>query len=387
MGAAPRGRGRMFSVMSRRKLALIAMASSGDSGGHRRVFTRPGRGALAITAIAQRRDRSAVMIQGRALVIARETAGRPWRFIGTAQMNSSPDAGWRIGGRVIQRGCPNPSGTRHARHERPAFAARRTLRRRQRARGDQLNATLAVLLGHRSVRSYLPTTLPPGALETIVAAAQSAASSSNLQVWSVVAVEDQARKERLAALAGNQSHIAACPTFLVFVADLARVGMLAEAQGTVADGANYLESFIVGVVDASLAAQNAVVALESMGLGSVYIGGMRNHPEEVAEELGLPARVMAVFGLCVGYPDPAVRTDIKPRLPQEAVLHRERYDTAPLADAAARYDLAMDGFQALQALRPAAWTRTVVNRLRGAASLSGRDRMRAALAALGFELR
>ena len=250
-----------------------------------------------------------------------------------------------------------------------------------------LNATLEVLLGHRSVRSYLPTKLPAGTLEMLVAAGQSAASSSNLQVWSVVAVEDQARKDRLAALAGNQAHIGACPLFLVFLADLARVELLAEAQGAVADGANFLEAFIVGVVDAALAAQNVAVAAESLGLGTVYIGGMRNHPEAVAAELGLPPRVMAVFGLCVGTADPAVRTDIKPRLPQEAVLHRERYDTGATAAAAARYDVAMDAFQTLQSMRPAAWTQTVVNRLRGAGSLSGRDRMRAALAALGFELR
>ena len=59
------------------------------------------------------------------------------------------------------------------------------------------NDHISSLLTHRSVRSYLSKPLPKGTLETLIAAAQSAASSSNLQLWSVVAVEDPARKERL----------------------------------------------------------------------------------------------------------------------------------------------------------------------------------------------
>ena len=68
-------------------------------------------------------------------------------------------------------------------------------------------------------------------------------------------------------------------------------------------GLDYLEPFIVGIIDTALAAQSAAIALESLGLGFVYIGAMRNHPEEVAAELGLPPHVMALFGMCVGYPD------------------------------------------------------------------------------------
>ncbi|WP_415078380.1 nitroreductase family protein [Pseudomonas cerasi] len=63
-----------------------------------------------------------------------------------------------------------------------------------------------------------------------------------------------------------------------------------------------LESLLLGTIDSALAAQNAVVALESLGLGSVYIGAIRNDIEGVAKELGLPPQVYPVFGLCVGYP-------------------------------------------------------------------------------------
>ena len=65
-----------------------------------------------------------------------------------------------------------------------------------------------------------------------------------------------------------------------------------------------------------------VVAAESLGLGTVYIGAMRNDPQRVAELVGLPKQAVVVFGLCVGHPDPAAKAEVKPRLPQSSVLQR-----------------------------------------------------------------
>lgn len=62
------------------------------------------------------------------------------------------------------------------------------------------------------------------------------------------------------------------------------------------------ENFIVATVDVALAAQNAAVAAESLGLGIVYIGGIRNRSEEVAELLGLPYLAYPVFGMCLELP-------------------------------------------------------------------------------------
>jgi nitroreductase len=61
-------------------------------------------------------------------------------------------------------------------------------------------------------------------------------------------------------------------------------------------------------------------------------------PEEVAAELGLPPKVFALFGLCVGCPDPAAPTGIKPRLAQPAVLHREQYSLDAQRDAIRHYN-------------------------------------------------
>lgn len=245
---------------------------------------------------------------------------------------------------------------------------------------------LAGLLAHKSVRGFLPTALPAGTLEALVAAAQSAASSSNLQAYSVVAVEDPAQKRRLSELAGNQEHVEEAPLFLAWLVDTSLLRGAARAAGRPAEGLDYLDTFLMGAIDAALAAQNAVVAAEALGLGTVYIGALRNKPELVAEALGMPRDVFAVFGLCVGYPDPARLSGVKPRLSQRVVLHRERY-TAAAHGELAQYDQALTAFQRSQGVPPIPWTEQATTRVATAGALNGRDRLREALESRGFALR
>jgi nitroreductase len=241
------------------------------------------------------------------------------------------------------------------------------------------------ILHHRSVRSYKSDALPAGTLETLVAAAQSAATSSNLQVWSVVAVKDPTTKAICAEMAGNQKQIAECPLFLLFLADLARLNRVADQLDLPRTGNDTFEMFLTASIDASLAAQNAVLAAESLGLSTVYIGGMRNKPEEIAAFLNLPPATMVVFGLCVGYAAEGKGGSIKPRLPQEAVLHRERYDLAGQDEAVARYNAAMADFYTREKMDVRGdWARHSSRRISGPESLSGRQFLMSILRRMGF---
>lgn len=251
----------------------------------------------------------------------------------------------------------------------------------------QWNDTLATILNHRSVRAFLPTRLPAGTLDLLIAAAQSASSSSNLQLWSVVAVEDPDHKARLSELAGQQKFIRDAPLLLVWLCDHARLSAIAAERQMPVEGIYYLEEFIVGIVDAALAAQSVVIAAELLGLGCVYIGAMRNLPEQVAAELGLPPQVFAVFGMSVGYPDQAGETGVKPRLPRAVVLHRERYSDDSQAPDITRYNATVRAFQREQGMREQDWTQQAIDRVKDIAALRGRERMREALRQLGFELR
>lgn len=253
---------------------------------------------------------------------------------------------------------------------------------------DEGAAVIGQLLAHRSVRAFLPDALPEGTLQTLVAAAQSASSSSNLQAWSVVAVRDPARKARLAEWSNRQAHIEQVPLFLVWVADLSRLDRTAARLGREAAANRYLEMFLVAAVDAALAAQNAVVAAEALGLGAVYIGALRNQADRVAAELRLPPHAFPLFGLCIGRPDPQRPAAVKPRLAQAAVLHHETYqaDGAQEAAAVEAYDALIQRFQAGQGLPAQPWSEQASQRVAGAASLSGRHRLAVVLRAQGFAL-
>ena len=248
------------------------------------------------------------------------------------------------------------------------------------------NAALASILSHRSIRKYLPTKVPDDILALTIAAAQSAPTSSGLQAWSVVAVEDPDRKARLAALAAPNPQILSAPLFLVWLADLSRLRSLAIEHGKAGAGLDYFESLLLATIDAALAAQNAVIALDALGLGSCYIGGIRDHPEEVGKLLGLPPETVAVFGMTVGYPDPAVETEVKPRLPQSLVLHREQYRTECVKDDLAGYDEIMRGFQAGQGMAVRGWTQVVASRIADAAALKGRDVLLQVVRRMGFKV-
>ena len=252
---------------------------------------------------------------------------------------------------------------------------------------DLINPVLETLLAHRSVRGFHGDALPEGTLELLIAAAQSAPSSSNLQTFSVISIEEPERKSRVATLAANQNFIREAPLFLAWLVDLSRIEHIASTKGVEAEGLQYLDTFLMGAIDAALAAQNVVTAAESLGLGTVYVGALRNQPLDVAKELGLPKQVFPLFGLAVGRPDAARPASIKPRLPQALVLHREQYGTAPVDDAIGGYDELIAGFNRSQQLPPARWTERTLERLRTVAALRGRDKLREQLGVQGFELK
>ncbi len=191
---------------------------------------------------------------------------------------------------------------------------------------------------HASVRQYRPDPVSVGMVELVVAAGQRSSTSSNLQTYSIVAITDADKKARIAELIGNQRQILQAPVFLVWCADLSRLDRVCDLRGHRQVTA-YVESFLVAAVDAAIAMQTAALAAESLGLGMCYIGAIRNQPREVISLLQLPRLVFPISGMTLGWP--AVEPPIRPRLPLEAVLHWECYDSSQEAGALEAYDQTM----------------------------------------------
>ena len=181
-----------------------------------------------------------------------------------------------------------------------------------------MTPTIDLLRSHRSIRSFTDQPITEEQREAILGAAQGASTSSFLQCSSIIRITDPALREKLVEFTGGQKYVASAAEFWVFCADFNRNQQInPQAELGLA------EQLLLGCVDTALLAQNAMTAAESLGLGGVFIGGIRNQVEEVIELLKLPKFVMPLFGMCIGHP--AQDHQVKPRMPQSMLVHENSY--------------------------------------------------------------
>ncbi len=179
-----------------------------------------------------------------------------------------------------------------------------------------------LLRSHRSIRQFRDEAIDDDLVEKIVSAGLASATSSNLQGTTVIRVRNAETRSAIAELAGGQTYVETAAAFFVWCADLHRSSVACEMGGGEFHP-GMTEHFIIAATDCAIAAQSAVVAAESVGLGICYIGGIRNDPAKMTDLLDLPEQVVPLFGLCLGWPDqdPA----LKPRLPISVTLKEETY--------------------------------------------------------------
>ncbi len=177
-----------------------------------------------------------------------------------------------------------------------------------------MNPVVDTIKGHRSIRAFKDEPISTQQLNTIIESGIAASSSSLLQVVSVIRVTDKEKRAKLAELAGNQKYVVTAAEFLVFCIDYQRhFEMNPDVKP------EFTELTLIGAVDSGIMAQNCLLAAESMGLGGVYIGGLRNSPNEVDELLRLPKYTAILFGMCLGHPDQDPQ--LKPRLGANVIVH------------------------------------------------------------------
>lgn len=195
------------------------------------------------------------------------------------------------------------------------------------------------LLERTSVRRYTYDKIPAEMMEFIYNAVRNTPTSYNGQQFSVIDISDQSLKEELAAITG-QKQIKTCSNFLVFCSDFNKVALLATEKGVeMPPITDTMDGAILGIIDASLAMMSAVVAAQSLGLGSNCIGYLRTvDPAKIAEILGLPKGVFVVCGLAIGFPNE--HPDLKPKQPASLVFHKNRYrdDSEKMVKELSEYD-------------------------------------------------
>lgn len=245
-----------------------------------------------------------------------------------------------------------------------------------------MNETMSCMRQHVSVRSYTDQPIDLELLQQLIGCGQDASSSSFIQAYSVIRVCDEENRRVIARAAGNQRWIVQAAEFLVFCADMQRISYCCEKEGQ-GELEGYTEHFITATIDTALMAQNVLLAAESIGLGGVFIGGIRNDPEVVCECLQIPQQVYPAFAMCLGWP--ADKNEHKPRFPLHSILHEDRYHEEDNARHVDDYDRNMSRYYAARQgqLKRTDWSKQTAMAVQG----KKREHMMGFLQQRGFLLR
>lgn len=225
---------------------------------------------------------------------------------------------------------------------------------------------LETILNHRSIRKFTEQPISEELLRTLFEAGMAGSSSGFLQSASIIRVTDkQLRYEirRICAEAQDAKegekyghpYVEHCAELLIYCMDNQRhLQVVPNAQ------IDWTEVTLVGAIDSAIMAQNLLVAAESLGLGGVYLGSVRNDINRLSELLQLPAGVVPMFGMALGYPDqdPAMR----PRLPVELVVSTNKFESAS-KEAVEAYNDTMKAYYVERGQPGMDWTKQVMNYL------------------------
>ena len=181
------------------------------------------------------------------------------------------------------------------------------------------------LKSRKSVRAFEDRQIPEDIKQEILRCAAQAPTAGNQQLYTILDITDQTLKEKLAVTCDSQPFIAKAPMVLIFCADAQRWHD-AYIEAGCGPRAPWAGDLMLAVCDAAIAAQNAVTAAESFGIGSCYIGDIMERCEAHRELLGLPPFVFPALMLVFGYPTQQQISREKPeRFAMKHIVHENTY--------------------------------------------------------------
>lgn len=226
-----------------------------------------------------------------------------------------------------------------------------------------MNYTIHHQLQHRAIRKFTDQAISEEIIQTLREVVNRTATSVGMQSFSVIRVSDPEIRSRIAQV-GRQAYINDLPEFLVFIVDCYRNAMVARDQGYKLSTEGDMDRFFQGWTDASLAAQNLLNAVESLGLGANFYGSILNDSAAIIEILELPELTMPVVGVGFGYS--AQEPMLKPRMSIDLKMFDNRYEILDnYSEIFADYDQEMQTYYDLrQADKPMdSFTKQVVDKL------------------------
>lgn len=188
-----------------------------------------------------------------------------------------------------------------------------------------MNEITRSLHQRKSVRAFLDRPIGQEEKSAILQAAVQAPTAGNQQLYTILDITDPALKEALAVSCDNQPFIAKAPVVLVFCADCKKWYDAYQMAGC-SPREPGVGDLMLAVTDTTIAAQNAVTAAESLGIGSCYIGDIMENCQIQRELLSLPEYVFPAVMLVLGYPTKQQQERPKPaRCPMKQIVHENGY--------------------------------------------------------------
>lgn len=186
-----------------------------------------------------------------------------------------------------------------------------------------MNQTIETILNHRSVREFTPEAVSSEDLQNILKAACNGSTLGNMQLFSIIVTQDKEMMQKMAPAHFNQPIATNAPLILTFCADFHRFNKYCEYRGAETEAYSNLQAYQWAVTDALIAAQNACVAAESLGLGLCWLGTITFNVDKFVEMLKLPKHVVPVACVAIGHP--ARIPEMTDKLPYQTLVHNEVY--------------------------------------------------------------
>ncbi len=179
---------------------------------------------------------------------------------------------------------------------------------------------IETMMQHRSIRKFTPEGIDEPTLHKILDCGLRASNTGNMQLYSIIATQEEPLRSELCKLHFGQC--ATAPLWLTICTDVYRYHRYCTVNDCDQPYGNLLW-FVSALVDASLCAQNICLAAEEQGLGFCFLGTVNYNTAQIAHLLQCPEGVVPVIAIAIGHPDESGRTS--ERLGQDAIVHHEVY--------------------------------------------------------------
>jgi nitroreductase len=200
--------------------------------------------------------------------------------------------------------------------------------------GDAVNPVLGLLLKRKSIRAYQDREISQDDRAAILRATLRAPTAGNMMLYSIIEVRDRKAKQTLVRTCDNQPFIARAPLVLLFLADYQRwfdyfmLSTPAAQSGSKEASPRKPEEgdLLIACCDAVIAAHTSVIAAESLGIGSCYIGDILENYEQHRDLFNLPDYVLPICLVCFGYPTrDQVERPLTQRYEERFIVFEDRY--------------------------------------------------------------